>query len=597
MHLAKEFNGDGKVDLATVDEFQSKISILLGNGDGTFGAHTEFATGNHPVWLATGDVNGDGFLDIVVADLNDGKISVLLGKGDGTFQTHKDYGCGNGVSGLAIGDFNNDGKLDVVTADNTDDTAAILLGNGDGTFQGPIAFPTSHLPNSVIVGDFNGDGNLDLAVGTSNKSVSVLLGGGNGTFQNHVEYTIGANSVVVGTADLNSDGRQDLIAADFNDNTISTLTGNADGTFKGRSVFPTGVGPAGIGVGDFNGNGKLDIAVPASTDNKISVLTDTAITLSPNVLGFGKNTSGFVTAPKTVTLKNTGTTSYTMGKITFTGSSFNDFSETDTCGLPGSTIAAGASCTINVTFDPQACEVADAQMLITATSSGSVMGALTTGTGNIPITLKPRTMNFSTYQLIGTTAPPKTDTFTNDSGVDIVFSLIDLEGDNSDEFKIDPASSCVKLANATLAPGASCDSNILFTPTIAGGGSVTQVYYGNFCLVKQGLIIKGNGTAVNVSPTSLNFGNQKVGTTSAPKTVTFQNAGSTPMSITSVTFSGANKDWQQTNNCGTTVAASSSCTFSVTFTPGATGARRATMKIGDPDPTGPQSVSLSGTGN
>jgi len=592
-----DFNGDGKVDLATVDEFQSKISILLGNGNGTFGGHTEFATGNHPVWLTTGDVNGDGFLDIVVAALNDGKISVLLGNGDGTFQTHKDYVCGNGVSGLAIGDFNNDGKLDVATANNSDDTVGILLGNGDGSFQGAIAFPTSHLPNSVVVGDFNGDGNLDLAVGTSNKAVSVLLGVGNGTFQNHVEYTIGANSVVVATADLNSDGRQDLITADYNDNTVSTLTGNADGTFKGRSVFPTAAGPASIAVGDFNGNGKLDIAVPASTANKVSVLTDTAITLSPNVLGFGKNTSGFVTAPKTVTLKNTGTTTYTMGTISFAGSSANDFAQTNNC---GSTIAAGATCTINVTFDATACEVADAQMLVTATN-GSAMGVLTTGTGNIPITLKPRTQTFPTT-LLGTTSAPKSNTFTNDSGVDIIFSKIDLEGVDQNDYAIDQTSGCVKLPNMTLAPGASCTSNVTFGPIVepARNETTTMVYYGNFCLVKQGLLLNGEGTAVKVSPTSLNFGTVQVGTTSAPKTVTFQNASSTPMAISSVTFTGANNDWTQTNTCdypGGSVPANSSCTFSLVFKPGGTGARSATMNIGDPDITGPQHVTLSGTGN
>jgi hypothetical protein len=360
-------------------------------------------------------------------------------------------------------------------------------------------------------------------------------------------------------------------------------------------VFPTGVGPAGIAVGDFNGNGKLDIAVPASTANKISVLTDTAITLSPNVLGFGKNTSGFVTAAKVVTLKNTGTTTYTMGTISFTGSSATDFAQTNNC---GATIAAGATCTINVTFDPQACEVADAQMLITA-SNGSVIGVLTTGTGNITMKLTPRTQTFP-ITLIGTTSAPKSNTFTNTSGVDIIFSKIDLEGANQDDFDILSTSSCLNLVPPmTLAPGASCTSDVTFSPTITPGQNetVTQVYYGNFCLVKQGLLLNGEGTAVKVSPTSLNFGTVQVGTSSTPKTVTFQNAGSTAMSISSVTFTGANNDWTQTNTCGGSVPANSSCTFSVVFKPGATGARSATMNIGDPDITGPQKVSLSGTGN
>jgi hypothetical protein len=594
---AADVNGDGKLDLITVDEFQSEISVLLGNGDGTFGGHTEFATGNHPVALAVGDVNGDGHLDVVVADLNDNKVAVLLGNGDGTFQKHKDYATGNGPSGVAIGDFNGDGKLDVAVANNTDATAGILLGNGDGTFQAPVPFPTSTLPNSVVVGDFNGDGVLDLAVGTSNKSVSVLLGVGDGTFQNHKEYTIGSNSQIVGTADVNADGKLDLISADFNDNTVSTLNGNGDGTFKGRSVFPTGSGPAGLAIGDFNGNGKLDIAVANSNVSSIAVLGDSVITLSPNVLGFGKNTSGFVTAPKTITFKNTGTTSISMPTTAFVGSvGQTDFSvQSTTCPAAGASLGAGVSCTINVVFDAAACEVADAQIQFTQ-SNGAVLGALLTGTGNIPITLTPRNQTFPTT-LLGTTAAAKSNTFTNDSGVNIIFSLIDLEGVNQNDFAIASGTTC--SVSQVLTPGASCTSNVTFTPTVspAVNETVTMVYYGNFCLVKQGLLINGEGTAVKVSPTSYTFPNTKVGSTST-KTVTFQNAGSTAMNISSVNFiNGTANVFSQTNNCQPSVAANSSCTFTVTFAPTTVGTQSATLSIGDPDITGPQQVKFTGTGD
>jgi len=592
--LTGDFNGDGKVDIATVDEFQSKVTILLGNGDGTFASHHEYATGNHPVAFATADVNSDGALDIVVCDLNDNKVAVLQGNGDGTFQTHQDYATGNGPSGVAIGDFNNDGRLDLVVANNNDATAAILLGNGDGSFQAAVPFPTSTLPNSIVAGDFNADGNLDIAVGTSNKSVSVLLGVGDGTFQNHKEFTIGANSVIVSAADLNSDGRLDLISADFNDNTVSTLVGNADGTFKGRSIFPSGAGPSGLAIGDFNGNGKLDIAVAAATVNKVSVLVDNPITLSPNVLGFGKQTSGFTSAAKSVTLKNTGTTTYTMGTISFVGSSATDFTvQSNTC---GSTVAAGATCTISIVFTPTASEVANAQMLVSA-SNGSAIGVLLTGTGNIPITLTPRTQAFG-YYLIGTTSPGKTNTFTNNSGVDIFFSNIDLEGVNQNDFSF--TTTCPISDTVPLAPGASCVSTVFYSPTITGHETVTMVYYGNFTLVKQGLLINGDGTAVKVSPTTLNFGTVKVGVTSAAKTITFQNAGSTAMSITSTGFSGTSPYWHldgPTTTCGTSVPANSSCTFGITFTPQQVGTFTATFSIGDPDPTGPQKVTLNGTGN
>ena len=593
-----DFNGDGKTDLATVDEFQSQISVLLGNGDGTFQAHQEFATGNHPVALAAADVNGDGKLDLIAVDIADNRVAVLLGKGDGTFNGHVDYATGQGASGIAIGDFNGDNKLDLVVANNTDDTVSILLGNGDGTFQGPIAFSTAHLPNSVVVGDFNGDRKLDLAVGTSNKSVSVLLGNGDGTFQNHLEYGIGANSVIVAAADLNSDGRLDLIAANFNDNTVSTLVGNADGTFKSQSVFPTGSGPAGLATGDFNNNGRLDIAVALTNDNKVSVLTDSLISLSPNMLSFGTQTSGIPSAAKTVTLKNNGTSSYTVPlPPSFVGSSPSDFTQTNTC---GGSIAAGATCTFSIVFDPTASEKANAQMLLTA-SNGSVQGVQMTGTGNIPISLTPRNVTFATT-LIGTTSAGKTNTFTNKSGVNIVFSKIDREGQNQSDFSIDSASPCLTLANATLAPGASCTSTVYFSPTITPGQNetVTMVYYGNFTLVKQGLLLNGVGTAVKVTPTSLTM-TTKAGTTTTG-TVSFQNAGSVALAISSVNFTNgtANVFSLQSNTCnfpGGSVPANSTCTLTVLFGPTTTGTFTATMKIGDPDITGPQQVSLTGIGN
>jgi hypothetical protein len=592
--LVADFNGDGKLDIATIDPYQSEISVLLGNGDGTFQGHQEYLTGTHPVAFATADLNADGKLDIVVADFNDDKVAVLLGNGDGTFKSHVDYATGNGPSGVAIGDYNRDGKLDLAVVDNSDTTVAILLGNGDGTFGGPVPFPVATGANSVVTGDFNADGKLDLAVGTSNSQVSVLLGNGDGTFQNHKEYSVGANSVTVATADLNGDSKLDLISANFNDNTISVLAGNGDGTFKGESVYPTGAGPFALAVGDYNGNGKLDVAVVASTVNQVSVLTDSAISLSPSVFAFGTQTSGDTSTAKTMTLKNNGTTTYTVGTLKFIGASASDFSETTTC---GATVLAGKTCTYSITFLPTASEVADAQMTLTA-SNGSVIGIQLQGKGNIPIYLTPRNMVFSGYTLIGTAAPTKTDTFTNKSGVNIYFTNIDLEGKNPLDFSF--TTTCDKTGVIPLLPGASCTSTITYAPVAAdetGGETITQVYYGNFTLVKQGLLISGEATAVKVSPTTLPFPPTTAGTTSAPINVTFQNAGSVALPITSKGWSGQNDFQIQTDGCGTSVPANSSCTLGIVFKPTGVGNFAATLSIGDPDPTGPQKVMATGTGD
>jgi hypothetical protein len=127
-----------------------------------------------------------------------------------------------------------------------------------------------------------------------------------------------------------------------------------------------------------------------------------------------------------------------------------------------------------------------------------------------------------------------------------------------------------------------------------------MVYYGNFTLLKQGLLINGEGTAVKVSPTTLNFPTTKVGVTSAPMTITFQNAGTTAMTISSATFSGTAPYWSiqpSSTTCGTSVPPSSSCTYGIVFTPQAVGTFTAAFKIGDTDWTGPQQVTLNGTGD
>jgi hypothetical protein len=598
-----DFNNDGKMDVATADPYTSEITVLLGNGDGTFQPHAEYAASTQPVALATADVNGDGKLDIIVVNYKANNVSVLIGNGDGSFQAPVDYATGNGPSSVAIGDFNGDGKLDLAVANNTDNTVAILLGNGNGTFQAAVPYPTAVGANSVVAGNFTSANVLDLAVGTSNTRLSVLLGNGNGTFQTHVDYTIGANAVAIATADVNADGKLDLISANYNDDTVSVLLGTGTGTFsKTPSIYPTSSGPSGLAVGDFNNNGKLDIVAAAVNANTVSVLTDNPISITPSVFGFGTQTSGYSYASKPFTLKNSGTVAYTLGSVAFIGTDASDFTLTsNTC----STVAAGKTCTFTVTFSPIASEVANAQMTITATN-GSVLAVQLTGKGNIPIDLVPRTMTFPGWQLIGTTSAGKTDTFTNESGVDIYFTLIDLEGANPTEFSF--TSTCAGGGppfnyNVPLLPVAECASTIYFTPTQSGPAHITQVYYGNLSLMKQGLLISGEATAVKVTPTSLTFPPATIGQTTT-SVVTFQNAGPTTMPISSAYFSNgtANVFTIQSNTCnfvagsGGSVPPNSTCTFTLAFTPTVAGTQSATFNIGDPDPAPASTVLVSGTG-
>jgi hypothetical protein len=591
-----DLKANGIQDLITADQYSSKISVLLGDGDGTFQSHVEYTTCAEPVGLAVADVNGDGKLDVVVACYNANKVSVLLGNGDGTFKTHVDYATGNGPSGVAIGDFNADGKLDLAVPNNTDSTVSILLGNGDGTFQKEVPYATAVNPNSIVTGNFTSSDTLDIALGTSNKNVSVLLGNGDGTFQNHKEYTVGANTVAIAEGDMAAAGRLSLITANYTDNTVSVLVGNGDGTFKSQSIFVTAGGPAGVAVGDFNGDGKLDIAAADTTGNVVSVQLDTDIVLSPTALSFGTVTSGDPSAAKTVKWTNSSTSSYTRGPQTSVGAYCSDFTLTTTC---GATLAAGASCTDSVVIDTTASEAANCQYLFTP-ASGGIIGYQMTGTGNIPISLTPRTQTFTGFQLDGTCSKGKTNTFTNDSGVDIYFTSITQTGVADAEYTF--TTNCPDNNGVALVPGASCTSTVKLCPTgsFNGGADTTFIYTGNFTESPQGLLISGEATSVAVTPTTYTFPSTVDGQT-VTENITFQNAGNVALPIAGLWFTNgtANVFSVTANTCNYpsgSVPASSSCTITIEFAPLTVGTFTATFNIGDTDETGPQQVSLTGTG-
>ncbi len=261
-----DFNGDGKLDLAVALGNTAAVAILLGNGDGTFQAPRTIPTVGSglyfPVALTVADFNHDGRLDIATANYTLG-VSVLLGNGDGSFQPYKLLGSSKGPSWIATGDFNNDGNLDLAVTTTTN-TVDISLGNGDGTFQTFASINTGNgtNPQSVAVADLDGDGNLDLVVACYGaNAVGILLGNGDGTFLPIELYAAGAGPLSVIVADLNLDGIPDLVVTNLNSNSLSLFEGNGDGTFLPLPGYSTTSGsqPAASIAADLNGDGTPEI--------------------------------------------------------------------------------------------------------------------------------------------------------------------------------------------------------------------------------------------------------------------------------------------------------------------------------------------------
>ena len=281
--VAGDFNGDGRTDLAVVNSNLSgtgpgSVSVLLGNGDGTFQPQVTYAVGTYPVAIVAGDFTGNGHLDLATANENSNDVSVLLGNGDGTFQPQVTYAVGVYPSAIVAGDFTGDGHLDLAVANGGGgygSTISVLLGNGDGTFQPQVTYAVGQNPDAIAVGDFTGDGHLDLAVANEyDSTVSVLLGNGDGTFQPQVTYAVQyvwlPDAIVAG--DFTGDGRTDLAVANLYGGNVSVLLGNGDGTFQPQVTYAVGVNPDAIVAGDFTGDGRTDLAVANRGDNNVSVL-------------------------------------------------------------------------------------------------------------------------------------------------------------------------------------------------------------------------------------------------------------------------------------------------------------------------------------
>src|SRR5438034_911093 len=209
----------------------------------SFIGHADFAAGSNPASVAAGDFNRDGVLDLATANYGSNNVSVLLGNGDGTFQPARTFAtAGFNPVTVAVGDFNGDGRPDLAVTNGANTTSgavpgnlAVLLGNGDGTFQAARTIDVGITPAFVAVRDVNGDGRPDLAVANfRSNDASVLLGNGDGTFQAPRNFDTGTGPLSIAVGDVNSDGQADLAVANFDfnirgPNTVSVLLGNGDG--------------------------------------------------------------------------------------------------------------------------------------------------------------------------------------------------------------------------------------------------------------------------------------------------------------------------------------------------------------------------------
>jgi hypothetical protein len=537
-----DFNKDNILDVAVCNYSSNNVTVLMGKGDGTFETAVNYAVGTEPSAITVADLNNDGYPDIAVADEIGKTVAVLLNKADGTgtFNAAVLYPAGQAPRGIVAGSLRNNGIMDLVVANNLGGDVTVFLGKGDGTFKPGVNYAADVNPKSVALGDFSGNGILDIAVANHNTNdVSILMGNGDGTFKAPVDYPVGTDPRHVLAFDFNKDGILDLATANGGESTVSILYGKGDGTFEPQIKYNAATSPRWLAVADYNNDGNLDIATSNYDAKNVSILLGTSLSAAGQAF----------LAPQNYIVGN-NPTGLVAGD--FNGDGLADIAVT-IGGLP--------------------------------TAPNTLMGVLL----NLPITFSPTSLTFPTTVLTKSSAP-QTVTLSNKAPNAVTISAPTFTGADPTDF------SQTNNCGGVIPPAGSCTINVVFTPKNINTRTATMTITDS--QGAQSVALKGICTAVSLSPTSLTFAAQTVGTTSTAQTITLTDVSGTALKITGFAFTGANPgDFQQTNNtCGTGVAGKKSCTIGITFTPTATGTRNASLSITDNGGASPQTVPLTGTG-
>ncbi len=365
----------------------------------------------------------------------------------------------------------------------------------------------------------------------------------------------------------------------FNSGTVVTLTqvAGSGSTFAGWSGACSGTGAC-----------SVTMSAAKSVTATFNSSSGPSVTLTPTSLNFGTVATGVLSPLKTVTLKNSGKATLSGISIAITGANVSDFPETTTC---TTSLAAGATCLIKVQFKPAAVGARSASVSITDNATGSPQQVPLSGTGTTA-KLSPTSLAFGTWA-VGLTSTVDKVTLTNVGTTALTITSIAVTGTEAADFP-ETATTC----GASLAAAANCTVSVTFKPSTTGARSANLTFTDGASGSPQQVPLSGIGSTAEITPRTLNFGTLATGLTSAVKTVTFKNVGTSAITVTSIAVTGTEAaDFPETaTTCGASLAAAASCTVSVTFKPTATGTRSAALTFTDSASGSPQKVPLSGIG-
>jgi hypothetical protein len=592
--IARDLNKDGKPDLVITQSCDAHcspepgaVAVFLGNGDGTFTHFGGAGTGVFPGDIETGDFNRDGNLDLAVSNAGDSTITILLGKGDGTFPTRADYGARFESGTKAVGDFNGDGNLDLAFVVSLDwcpcglNAVIIVPGNGDGTFQGRVDYKIGSNPSSVILPDLNGDKKLDLAVTSSDNTVAILLGNGGGRFNNPVKYATGMNPVSVRAADFNLDGKTDLATVNSTDNTVSVLLGNGDGTLQHHVDYPAGSNPVALSARDLNGDGRPDLAVVNKNGNTVSIL-------------IGKGDGTFlhqVTYP-------TGKAPDSIFVADFNGDGTLDLAIANFTGNTVSILLGNGNGSFKPHIDYATAVAPVAVVAQDLNRDGKLDLAVGTLAGGVSVLMGNGNGTFQTHVDLSPSTRVQ------------ALAIRDFNNDGSPDLAVADYGVSILLNKGNGLFQAPVEFNIggevgdSYSPDVVAGDvdgdgtpDLVVANSSNSSPLLGFVSVFRNPPVIGLYPGHLSFGNQVIGTSSGTRTVLLSNPSVPVLSLGKISITGANAgDFSLTNSCAAKVTGGTSCQIQVTFTPKAAGARTAALTIADNAGPKPQTIKLTGSG-
>lgn len=270
-----DINGDGKLDALNGNYTSAKLHVSFGNGDGTFAAPSSYSTtlgaANAYRNVALGDINGDGKVDAVIPGYGGNAVSILYGNGNGTFKSPVSI-ASNQPQWVDVFDVNSDGRLDFITAENSSGSAGIHLNNGDGSFSFSRISGLGASPQFALGGDINNDGYMDIITGSS-SDLRVSYGQSDGSFKTASRLNSSGQSFYQASiTDVNGDGYVDIIASEITNDTAQVYISNGNGTFLASTSYAVGANPYTIALADFDRDGAVDIATGNNSGTNFSVL-------------------------------------------------------------------------------------------------------------------------------------------------------------------------------------------------------------------------------------------------------------------------------------------------------------------------------------